>query len=113
MRTPSLSPLTFPRPPVVGLGADCVRGGSESGRELGAGPDVKLVEHVGEVTLDGAGSDEQGLGDLAVCPPFSGQFGDATFAGGERFQPRKQRSARPSSSRAQLSLGPQGERLGA
>jgi hypothetical protein len=49
-------------------------GGSCQG---GAGLDVELGEHVGEVALDGPGGDEQGLGDLAVGEPFGVSPGSA------------------------------------
>ena len=61
---------------------------------------------MGEVALHGAGGDEQCLGDLAVCKPFGRQFGDAQLAGGERFEPGKQGSARPGPGGTQLGFGP-------
>jgi hypothetical protein len=65
-----------------------------------------------EVTLDRAGGDKQGLGDLPVRKPFGSQFGDATLAGGECFEPRKQCSARPGPGCAQFGLGSHSQRFG-
>ena len=59
------------------LGADCLGGRSQGGREPGATLDAELVEHVGEMSLDGSTGDEQGLGDLAVGEPVGGLFGNA------------------------------------
>ena len=65
------------------------------------------------MSLDGSGGDEQGLGDRAVGEPFGGQFGDAAFAGGERFEPGEQYAAGPGAGSAQFGLGAPGERRGA
>ena len=61
---------------------------------------------MGEVALDRAGSNKQGLGDLAVCEPFGGQFGDAALASCERFESSEQPPTRPGPGGAQLGLRP-------
>jgi len=109
---PRQTPPDFCVLPRGELRADRIRESCESGRQFCAGLDVELVEHMGEMALDRAGGDKQGLGDLAVRQPFGGQLGDATLAGGECFEPGKQCSAGPGPSCAQFDLGSKGQRLG-
>jgi hypothetical protein len=61
---------------------------------------------VGEVAFDRSDSHEEGLGDLAICQTFSGQFGDAALAGGQCFESGKEHSARLGPGSAQFGLGP-------
>src|SRR5260370_8403369 len=63
--------------------------------------------------LDGADSDDQVLGDLAVRQPLGGELGNATLAGGERFEPSQKNATGPGTGGAQLRLGLRGERTGA
>lgn len=44
--------------------------------ELAAGGDLQLLEHLGQVVLDGSGTDEQAGADLGVGKPLSGQPGN-------------------------------------
>ena len=60
-------------------------GSAEQRGEIGAGSDVELLEHVGQVPLDGASCDEEVLRDLAIGQAFDSQLRDATLAGRQRF----------------------------
>jgi hypothetical protein len=71
------------RSPSSGLAAgsaQCERGG-----ELFACLDVELAVAVGEVHLDGAEGDEEGLRDLLVGVALGGELDDAELGGGERI----------------------------
>src|SRR5580692_482462 len=52
-------------------------------RQLGSGPDAELPEDLAEVVVDGACTEEQLLGNLAVGRAASGEAGNAGFLGGE------------------------------
>jgi hypothetical protein len=62
-------------------------GGREGGGELLAGGDGEFLVGVGEVPFDGAGGDEQVLGDVAVGQAGRGELGDAALAGCQRVEP--------------------------
>src|SRR5580704_7217059 len=53
------------------------------GGEFGAGGDAELGEDVGQVHLDGTGSDEQPPGDGVVPQAFGDQADDLQFGGGQ------------------------------
>lgn len=72
--------MVFSGVPVVRL----VTGG---GGELLAGGDGEFLVGVGEVPFDGAGGDEQVLGDVAVGQAGGGELGDAALAGCQRVEP--------------------------
>jgi hypothetical protein len=57
------------------------------------------------VTLDRAGGDEEGLGDLAVGEALAGELGDPTLARCERVDPGEHDSAWARASGAELGLG--------
>jgi hypothetical protein len=94
-----------------GLGSDC-GAAAEYGGELVSRVDLELAEDAGEVALDRAGGDEEGLGDLAVCQALAGELGDAAFAGGQRVESSENDPPWARTGGAELGLGVSGEASG-
>ena len=63
-------------------------GQSVSAAELFAGFDVELAVAIGEVHLDGAQGDGEGLGDLLVGVALGGELDDAELGGGSAHRGR-------------------------
>src|SRR5215510_3795693 len=93
-----------------GWGGGPPAGGCEGGGELLAGGDGELVVGVGEVPLDGAGGDEQVLGDVAVGQAGGGELGDAAFAGCQRVEPAEDGPPGPPAGGDEFGTGPLGQR---
>jgi hypothetical protein len=79
------------------------------GGQLVSRVEAKLTEDAREVTLDRAGGNEEGLGDLAVGETLAGELGNATLAGGQRVEPCEDNSAGARTGGANLGLGIFGE----
>ena len=65
---------------------------------------------VSEVPFDGAGGDEQVLGDVAVGQAFGGELGDAALAGCQRVEPAEDQPPWPAAAGDQFGAGPLGQR---
>src|SRR5512144_2835666 len=99
-------------PPEPRLGGDSLAA-RKGGSELVSRVEAELAEHAREMTLDRARGDEQHLGDLAIREVLAGQLGDTALACRQRVEPGEHDAPRSRAGRAQLGLGPCGERCGA
>ena len=85
----------------------------ECGPKLVSRVDLQLAEDAREVTLDRSGSDEEGLGDLAVAEALASELGNTTLARCQRIEPPQNDPAWPRTRSAELGLSVLGERSGA
>ena len=60
--------------------------------------------------FDGAGGDEQVLGDVAVGQAGGGELGDAALAGGQRVEPAQDEPPGPPAGGDEVGAGPLGQR---
>ncbi len=85
--------------------------GARQRRQLPAGADPELGEHLAQVPLDGAGAEEQPRSDLRVGEPFVGELGDLPLLGGQLVARLDPALAHRSAGGQQLNPGALGEPL--
>src|SRR5215470_6087090 len=101
----SSRPVSWPRPPERPSATRASRAvASDLGGELGAGRDVELGEHVGQVRLHRPARDVEAVADLRVGQPVGDQARDGLLGRGEAEPAGVRAAARAAAAAADAGL---------